>query len=200
MKRLIVIAASVFALMLPVSASATPYYGEIDDFEFADIWQLTVGTAGVVTIDTSASPVTDSSYPLDTQLFLFDSSWMGLWANDNANSSVSYSQISAFLNPGSYFLAVSLYNANPVNLFGNIFPDNLTGQVAPTFLGSLAPFTGGWSTAWPEGYPYNGPYVLDINGVDAAAPVPEPATLTLLATGALGLVRRAMKRRQQMLA
>jgi hypothetical protein len=203
MKKLLVIFATVCALALPGKASAATYFGSIDDNEFADLWLLTVGgvTPSLVTISTQGSPNTASGYPLNTELFLFDSNFFGIVSNDDVLADQGYSGLVAALAPGNYYLAISLYNSDPSNGPGqNIFPDNTFGLNTPTAYGLGNPWTGGWTTQWPEGYPYNGDYVLTITGVDSAAPVPEPATLTLLGSGAAALMRRAWKRRASLVA
>jgi len=186
----------------PLVASAAPLVrqGTIEDWEVADIWQLTV-TGGAFSVTTQHPLGTG----IDTQLFLFDAFWHGVAGDDddptlNPNptgalpSTISCPALSCgALSAGTYYLAVAPYNIDPIDSGGNlIFPDVDSPQVGPWGPGGANAFAG--FNGGPVGYPYSGDYTLTFTGVEEAQPVPEPATLTLLGTGALALVRRARRK------
>jgi len=186
----------------PLVASAAPLVrtGTIEEWEVADLWQLTV-TGGAFSVTTQHPLGTG----IDTQLFLFDAFGHGVAADDddpllNPNPAgalpstiVCPAATCAGLSAGTYYLAVTTMNVDPVDSGGNlIFPDVDSPQVGPTGPGGANPFAG-YNGSGPS-YPYNGDYTLTFTGVEEAQPVPEPATLTLLGTGALALVRRARRK------
>jgi PEP-CTERM motif len=187
----------------PLVASAAPLVrtGTIEEWEVADIWQLTV-TGGAFSVNTNHPLGTG----IDTQLFLFDAFWHGVAADDddpnlnpNPNGALPSSIscpllfVCSGLAAGTYYLAVAPYDIDPVDSNGNlIFPNFAEPQVGPWGPGGGNTFAGFNSD--PVGYPYNGDYTLTFTGVEEATPVPEPATLTLLGTGALALVRRARRK------
>ena len=187
----------VLALMLPVTASATPYFGTMVDGVAADLWTFSIGAGGAnFSANTLGSPITASGYQLDTQLWIFDSNWQGIVGNDNAlgNGIDLWAQITPrFLSAGTYFLAVSLVPDVPAGPLGQaLFQSGLVGQLAPVSSAPLA----GWMPDWAQAYPYNGPYVLNLEGVESAAPVPEPASMTLFGTG-LAVLYRTYRKRQK---
>jgi hypothetical protein len=184
----------VLALMLPLTASATPYFGTLSDGQIFDMWTFTVGAGGSgFSADTLSSPNNAAGTRLDTQLWIFDSNWLGVVANDDSSAGNSLSKVSTPLGPGTYYLAISMWNDDPVNSAGGrMFPD-VVGQVGPN-LPRLA--LAGWAPGVGQGYPYNGDYVLNLVGVESAAPVPEPASMTLFGTG-LAVLYRTYRKRQK---
>jgi hypothetical protein len=89
----------------------------------------------------------------DSQLFLFDSTGMGLFANDDAFALAGPSQITATLAAGDYYLAISEFNFDPISSGGLIFPDNFLGQIAATGPGAGSPVTD-WTASSGDGFTY----------------------------------------------
>lgn len=127
---------------------------------------------------------------IDPQLFLFDASGKGVYANDDLFGSTQATLTSGGLSPlaaGIYFLGISGSGLNPFSANGNIFPSDLFDQVVgATGLGggaSLAGFEGDRTTS-------SGKYSIALTGAQTIATnptvsVPEPGvTLGLLILGA----------------
>jgi hypothetical protein len=115
----------------------------------------------------SASSVGGTS--VDTQLFLFDPSGRGVYANDDQMDGVIQSLLPAGhaltpQAPGEYYLAVGAYNLDPLGADEPIFGPG-TGVVGPTGPGGGEPVSG-WGGR-PGG---SGPYTLTLTGTQCAPP------------------------------
>ena len=139
----------------------------------------------------SATTATNSGTLADPELFLFDSSGKGVYANDDASIDIEQAilPVGNFSpsNSGIYYLAISGSDYHPVSAEGNIFPDfpdvPFTGVRGPTGAGGSSPLTGF------DGPRLNGgSYTITLTGVQTSAQaVPEPASMSgILALGALG--------------
>jgi hypothetical protein len=130
---------------------------------------------------------------VDPQLFLFDASGKGVYANDDLFGSTQATLTSGGLSPlaaGLYFLGISGSGLNPFSANGNIFPAELFDQVVgPTGPGGGAPllrFEGDSTASF-------GKYSIALTGAqtigaDPAVSVPEPGmTMGFLLLGA-GLI------------
>jgi hypothetical protein len=116
---------------------------------------------------------------VDTQLFLFDSSGRGVYANDDERDGVIQSLLPAGhpltpRTPGEYYLAVGAYNLDPLGADQPIFSPG-TGVVGPAGPGGGEPISG-WGGR-PGG---PGPYTLVLTGA-RCEPVPDttPPTVDL---------------------
>ena len=210
MKKLLVL---IFAFALSVSlvstASAFVWYESGDAGSLPATAQITSGAGSLTAISGTISPSTDvdmfriyiplgsafsastvGSASFDTQLFLFDYLGYGVYANDDAPSSLQ-STLPADdpLSPsaaGYYYLAISSYNNDPVSSGGLIF-GGATYTVGPTGPGGSSPITG-----W-DGNCVADSYTICLAGAETV--IPEPATLSLLGIGLLGLVGLRKKKR-----
>lgn len=134
----------------------------------------------------SAKTVGGASF--DTQLFLFDSAGKGVYGNDDAGSSKQSTLAKGRFSPaesGSYYLAVSGFDYDPVSDGGEIFPDfpdvSFNKLAKPTSSGGESPLSGFDGAKLDNG----GSYTIALSG---AEPVPEPSSvLGTLALGACGL-------------
>ena len=114
---------------------------------------------------------------VDTQLFLFDSSGLGVFGNDDDGSSLQSTLPAGDpLTPraaGEYYLAVAPYNRDPISDTGPIFAS--VGQVlAPTGVGARGPVSG-----WSGRVGGMGPYRVVVTGASCVAPDSTPPTIDL---------------------
>jgi len=133
--------------------------------------------------------------PLDTQLFLFSVSGMGIAANDDLSISrdAGLPQGNAFyaaLSAGDYLIAISPFDVDPLSQGDLIFPNlpkdsfQVVGASGPGSLGSV--------DSWTTSDLFSGNYRIRLTGVSH---VPEPSTGLLLMTGLLGLAYRQRRQR-----
>ncbi|HEY9832495.1 MAG TPA: filamentous hemagglutinin N-terminal domain-containing protein, partial [Stenomitos sp.] len=121
---------------------------------------------------------------IDTQLFLFNSNGLGVYANDDLGgywqATLPPGQPLTPTAPGIYYLAISSFNNDPVSNGGSIFQG--FPLQSPTGTGGASPLTG-WNN---NGYGSGGNYTIFLTGVQAAVSnFIEPAksgAITLTAT------------------
>lgn len=174
-------------------------------FRDADVFNIFL-TGGQTFSATTISPGTLVELPVDNllgvptkvledpQLFLFDSSGRGVYANDDSFGSSQSTLPSGGFSPsdsGIYYLALSSFDYDPVSTGGVIFPSEPSTEVyGPTGPGgglSLSGFEGASNSS--------GNYSIALSG---AQTVPEPSsTLGMLAFGALGAVFWLRKKRKK---
>ncbi len=172
------------ALLATGSGSLTQIDGWVSSRD-ADLFGFSV-LGGALSINVTS--VFPSSF--DTQLFLFDALGRGVASNDDANntrlSSLSFSNLAA----GTYYLAVTGFDYDPVSNGTYIFSNTYTGQQTPLTQSPLTGFqcrTGSCN--------YGGDYTILLSGAQAIpstpAPIPAPGpALGLLALGGIrGLTR-----------
>jgi len=129
----------------------------------------------------------------DTQLFLFDANGLGVSHNDDdPNGGVLQSRITGqFVTaPGLYYLAISKYNRDPVDVAGALIWANTPFNVerAPDGPGAGNPLA-----AWVNNNSASGAYTIFLEGAGFCE-VPAPGALALLGLGGLTLAGR--RRRQ----
>ncbi len=144
------------------------------DANLVDMYRFTVGQAGTYFFDTFGSLIAD------TQLFLFDSTGMGLVWNNDAEPVNTHSAFAISLGLGDYHLAVSFYGLEPDDGAGAIFDTLGNGGGATAGSGSIA--------SWTD---FNGATLWDVTGYVVNVKVPEPGVLalSLLALGLMAGVR-----------
>lgn len=177
---------------LTVGATTVSIFGTISSAMDADLFRITITTP------MSFTATTVGGSTLDTALFLFNSSGMAIYTNDDASGSSIQSTLpggSSFtmsLAPGTYFIGISLSGNEPVNSSGQLLFAAFTGGNSSSVRGpaagvnpnTLADFNG--LTSFAE----SGAYRINLTAV------PEPTTVAFLLAGAgtIGFVVR--KRRK----
>ncbi len=132
----------------------------------------------------------------DPQLFLFDSSGRGIYANDDSFSSAQATLPSGGFSPqesGFYFLAISSSGYNPVSAEGTIFPNNPSdGVFGPTGSGGGSPLSEFQGTSTTSGR-----YTIALTGVQTASQsIPEPSSIVgILALATVGMFSRLIANR-----
>ena len=134
------------------------------------------------------SATTVGGAAFDTQLFLFDATGMGVYANDDNNGVQSTLPAVHPLTPvaaGLYYLGITAYDNDPLSPGGLIFPSVPFSDVfGPTGPGGGLPISGYSDPEDPLG-----PYTIFLTGAEfVSLAVPEPATLVLLSSGLIGFV------------
>jgi hypothetical protein len=132
--------------------------GNLDTGDDRDMFRLCLSGGGSF----SASTVGGSA--VDTQLFLFDETGHGVYANGDADgtnqSTLPAGDLLTPTAPGPYFLAISSHNVDPQGVTGPIFPD-VAGVTGPNLAGGGLEPISGW-----DGRPRTGgAYVITLTGV-----------------------------------
>ncbi len=118
---------------------------------------------------------TCGSTTVDTQLFLFRSTGLGVVCNDDfcgVQSTINATLVGG-QPAGSYLLAISAFNKHPISGGGRIFPNTFGGQNGPTGPGGGAAITG-----WSGTHTGTGTYVITLAGTGycTGATAVEPTT------------------------
>jgi hypothetical protein len=154
----------------------------------ADMYQIYISDA----LGFSAEVVTSD---FDSQLFLFDASGMGVYANDDNGAILVPSLLPAGhpsgpASAGIYYLAISAFDYDASSSGGEIFPDDWTEVVGPTGPGGGSPVSSWSGLALGE----SGQYMIELTGASYVNVIPAPGAILLGSIG-LGLVNWLRRRR-----
>ncbi len=172
-------------------------FGTLSSVNDADVFSLTITNTSTISFST-ANTLTGTSGGLgglDTELFLFTSAGVPVFANDDTDGFTlqstlpSGNNLLASLNAGTYYIAVSLSGNDPVNSVNQLVfasdpdPKAVRGPASGTNPKNFSGFDSG-----AFGGP-NGSYEIDVTSV------PEPSSVALYLLGALLLLGLGLKRR-----
>jgi hypothetical protein len=192
-------------------AAITGNISAASDHDLFEIRITNGATFSATTVDQFGTPSTALD---DTQLFLFNSAGIGVYANDDdltASGALAFRSTltpggsPTPITPGLYYLlidaAFSFPVSTPATVAGLIFPNSTltsvpsvdsTAVVGPIGPGGALPLTGYTGTASSFGV-----YEILLTGASPAVVVPEPRSFLLLATGILGMLTCFKLRRGQ---
>lgn len=160
-----------------ILGSTTPANGLYD----SDMFQFTVVATESLTFTTNTAFIPGRNN-FDTQLAVFNSAGVGLFANDDANAGSQLSTLTLTLSPGNYFLQLSGSGRYGVDSTGGLifpnFTDGTTDPSATVPARTLLPITS-YTGNTNEG----GAYTINVS----FAPVPEPRSYAFFLVGFAGL-------------
>ncbi len=177
---------------LTVGNSTVSIFGTIASPTDADIFSIQINSPMFFSASTVGGSI------LDTALFLFNSSGMAIYTNDDASGTSIQSTLpggSSFtmsLAPGLYYIAISLSGNEPINSNGQLLfapytggdPSSVRGPAAGLNPNTLGNFNG--LTSFAE----MGAYRINLSAV------PEPSTFALCLAGAAAAGVYLRKRRK----
>lgn len=147
----------------PTGTSLTGITGNINPGGDIDLFQIFI-PVGTFTASTVGG--TD----IDSQLFLFDSSGIGVVANNDNFPSLQSTISISISSAGNYYFGISTVGFNPQSSGGPIFTiDPITGGVADPSnpgSGSSSPLSS-WSA---DGFPETGGYSINVSGAEFVGP------------------------------
>jgi hypothetical protein len=170
-------------------------FGQISGINDADVFRITITNTATISFSTlnALTAANGGAGGMDTQLFLFTSTGLPVYANNDANGLTVQSFLPAgnsflaTLSAGTYYLAISLSGNDPINLNSQLV--FATGATTTSIRGpasSINPTT--WNTFDnAASFAQNGQYEIDI--------IPEPSTVALYAVGAIVLAGAGLRRR-----
>lgn len=175
----------------PAGTSLTAITGNLSSFTDADVFAIQI------TATSSFSAIASSVSGVDTSLFLFNSSFVPVIANDDA-SGVSLqaaipagNSLLAVLTAGTYYLGISLSGNEPVNASNQLL---FTADQPTTNVRGIAPGINPTTLSTFNGETFFnefGSYSIALTSAATAVPEPSAVALMLGAAGvSLAFVRR----------
>ncbi|WP_245728097.1 DVUA0089 family protein [Nitrosovibrio tenuis] len=178
-------------LLTEIAGTLTPASGDAQD-----MYKIHIDGGGTF------SATTLDGVGFDSELFLFDASGKGVYANDDvegrdfAPSMLPAGHPLTPVTAGDYYLAITQCCSVPISSGGEIFTVGGRDHRAvsgPTGAGGDSPVTG-YSGTFVQNPTVGGPYQIFLTGAHAAA-VPEPEVFALMLAG-LGMVSLFTRRRK----
>lgn len=168
---------------LPASAQVLEDLGSVSDItgrigSTDDVDMFRFGLDGPATVSFTVG----AGSAIDGQLFLFDASGAGLWANDDLGSSLD-ARITVALASGDYYLAVAAWDRYPLDAGGLPLFGEAGGVLQPAINPNAIAAWGGAGGI--------GDYTIAVS----VTPVPEPATWVLTGAGVAFLLARRQRGR-----
>jgi Bacterial pre-peptidase C-terminal domain len=159
----------------------TEIQGTATDSLDRDVYKICLTGGG----DFSASTVGGAGF--DTQLFLLNEGGFGVYANDDGGATgpslLPANHPLTPTEPGTYYLAISHFDYDPISVGGPIFP-NRSSVVGPTGRGGTLPMTGWTGTGTHPG----GTYTIFLEGTLSCIPPDTTAPVINLRTPPDGAV------------
>ena len=143
--------------------------GNLSSNNDVDLFQVTLTGGGTFSATTQGTDTTVS----DPQLFLFDENGFGVFGNDDFNSlqpTLPAETPLTPLEPGTYFLAISSFNNDPVSSFGEIFASSDQFGQFGSVLETTGPGGGAPLSGFTDAGGSTGSYTIALTGVEAASP------------------------------
>ena len=137
--------------------------GNLSSGNDVDLFQITLAGGGTFSATTASN--------LDSQLFLFDENGLGVFANDDSESTLQATLPAGSpltpLEAGTYFLAISDFNNDPVSSQGNIFgfSEDFSPLQIPIGPGGGLPLSGFTGS----GFGIGGDYAIALTGIEGQA-------------------------------
>jgi hypothetical protein len=194
----------------PAGSTLTAIYGSLGNMGTdADLYIIDITSPSTFSATTN-NALTNAGFatgetgpnahvPLDTALFLFDSSGQAVETNDDTSGSIVTSTLPAstlVLSAGIYYVGISISGNEPVNPNNQLLfatNDDSTAIRGPEGSNNLNPLT--LSTFDLDNYDDEvGNYEIDLTGATAA---PEPSSWALAALGGLAVGYASLRRRRR---
>lgn len=138
----------------------------------------------------------------DPQMFLFDSTGRGVYADDDSGTTLFFPLLPSGVTytpdeAGTYYLAVSAWSNYPLSADGRIFDLEMDYQQGASGPGAALPLIG-WND---DGRSDGGTYSIELTGARGFAPpngpvIPEPLTLSGAMLALVGISGYLRRRRQ----
>jgi hypothetical protein len=173
------------------AGALTSIAGSLSSGSDVDLFRIYISSPAAF----SATTIGGASF--DTQLFLFNTAGLGIYANDDSVGLLSRLPAGHANSPtitGHYYLGISQYDRDPYSSAGLIFPSYpFTGVYGPSGPGGALPLNG-----WSGSAGHGGGYTVTLTGASFShtATLPAPASSLLLGTGLAGFAAWRRRKRE----